>query len=82
MALLLAKTGPLLISPAQTSLMLNLKPQPFFLSQHPQACCNANETAGQFSLPPFNLRRCSRIGAFLEKSGKLHMIHPLSALHG
>ena len=42
----------------------------------------ANETAGPFVSPPFEPFHCSGIGVVPKKSGKLRLIHHLSAPHG
>lgn len=53
-----------------------------FISEHLQACVAKGETAGPFSSPPFPNFMASGVGVVPKKSGKLRLIHHLSAPAG
>ena len=53
-----------------------------FITTHLHTCCTNGETAGPFSSPPFKPFHSSGVGAVPKKSGKLRLIHHLSAPRG
>ena len=52
-------------------------PHQDFISNHLQACCVNNETAGLFTDPPLTPVHCSGVGIVPKNSGNLCLIHHL-----